>query len=54
MFEYQNRKPSNPLGQAHQGMMQNYIASDMNSDYSASDDEEDGKWDSEKVYNRKN
>ncbi len=35
-------------------MMQNYIASDMNSDYSASDDEEEGEWDSEKVYNRKN
>jgi len=33
-------------------MMQNYIASDMNSDYSASDDDE-GEWDAEEVYKRK-
>jgi len=33
--------------------MQNYIASDMmNSDYSASDDDE-GEWDAEQVYKRK-
>ncbi len=33
-------------------MMQNYIASDMNNDYSASDDDE-GNWDAEEMYKRK-
>jgi hypothetical protein len=34
--------------------MQNYIASDvMDSDYSASDDDDEGEWDAEQVYKRK-
>lgn len=33
-------------------MMQNYIASDNNSDYSPSDDDEDN-WDAEEMYKRK-